>query len=47
MHELLDELELIEQFVRQNQKPLIGEVTKKQSDIFKALNAPSPKSSLC
>ena len=47
MHELLDELELIEQFVRQNQKPLIGEVTKKQSDIFKALNVPSPKSSLC
>ena len=47
MHELLDELELIEQFERQNQKPLIGEVTKKQSDIFKALNAPSPKSSLC
>ena len=46
LHELLDELELIEQFERHNQKTLIGEVTKKQSDIFKALNVPSPKSSL-
>lgn len=47
MHELLDELELIEQFVRQNRKPLVGEITKKQSDILSALSVPSPKSSLC
>ena len=47
MHELLDELELIEQFERKNHKSLIGEITKKQSDIFCALNVPTPISSLC
>jgi transposase len=46
MHELLDELELIERFERQGHKPQIGEVTKKQADIFVALNMEPLKSSL-
>lgn len=47
MHELPDELEMIEHFKRNGRKPQIGEVTKKQLDIFTALNIDSPKSSLC
>lgn len=47
MHDLLDELEIIEQFERQGNKPQIGEITKKQTDIFIALNVPPLKSSLC
>jgi transposase len=46
MHELLDQLEMIERFERQGEKPLLGEVTTKQSDIFLALNLDPPKSSL-
>lgn len=46
MHELLDELDLIECFQRQGHKPQIGEVTTKQKEIFAALNFDSPKSSL-
>jgi transposase len=47
MNELLDELEMIERFERQGHKSQIGEVTKKQSDIFDTLNLAPPKSSLC
>ena len=47
MHELLDELELIERFDRQGHAPQIGEITQKQSDIFKALGFSIPPSSLC
>lgn len=46
MNDLLDELEMIERFERQGHKPQIGEVTKKQYDIFGALNLAPPKSSL-
>ena len=47
MNELLDELELIERFERQGHKPRIGEVTKKQLELFAALDTKPPKSSLC
>jgi transposase len=47
MHELLDELEIIERFDRQGHDPQIGEMTTKQLDIYKALNFDPPKSSLC
>jgi len=47
MHELLDELETIERFEREGYAPQLGEVTEKQSDIYKALNCDPPKSSLC
>ena len=47
MHELLDELEVIERFDRQGCAPQLGEITEKQSDIFKALNFEPPNSSLC
>ena len=46
MHELLDELEMIERFERQGHRPQFGEVTVKQSDIYKALGFTPPKSSL-
>ena len=47
MHELLDELEMIELFDRQGHKPQLGEITDKQIDIYKALNFAPPKTSLC
>ena len=47
MNELLDELELIERFERQGHKPQIGEITKKQLDLYTALNVAPPKTSLC
>jgi transposase len=47
MHDLLDELEVIELFDRQGYAPQIGEITEKQSDIFKALHFEPPKTSLC
>ena len=48
MHEILDELEAIERFDREGYAPQLGEITDKQSDLFKALGFDSPiKSSLC
>jgi transposase len=47
MHELLDELEVIERFEREGHAPQLGEMTEKQSDIFRALNFNPPCSSLC
>jgi transposase len=47
MHELLDELEVIERFDREGCAPQLGEITEKQCDIFKALNFDPPNSSLC
>ena len=47
MNDLLDELELIERFERKGHKAQIGEVTKKQLDIYDALNIAPPKTSLC
>ena len=47
MHELLDELEVIERFEREGYAPQLGEITEKQSDIYKALNIDLPKTSLC
>lgn len=47
MHDLLDELEFIERFDYQDYAPQIGEVTKKQSELFEALNFQPPKTSLC
>ena len=47
MHELLDELEIIERFDREGYAPQLGEITEKQSDIYKALNFNPPKPSLC
>ena len=46
MHELLDELEVIERFDRQGCAPQLGEITDKQFDIFKLLNFDPPKTSL-
>lgn len=46
MHDILDELEMIERFERKGHKPQIGEITTKQIDMFTALNFPHPKSSL-
>lgn len=43
MHELLDELEMIERFERQGHKPQLGEITTKQFEIFEALKIDSPK----
>ena len=47
MHELLDELEVIERFEREGCKPQLGEMTKKQRELFETLNFDPPKSSLC
>lgn len=47
MNELLDELELIERFERQGHKPQIGEITKKQLELYDTLNITPPKTSLC
>ena len=47
MHELLDELEVIERFEREGYASQLGEMTKRQSDLFKVLNIDPPKSSLC
>jgi transposase len=47
MHELLDEFEVIERFEREGYAPQLGETTKKQRDLFEALNFDPPKSSLC
>jgi hypothetical protein len=47
MHELLDELEFIERFEREGYAPQLGEMTKKQRELFEALNFDPPKSSLC
>lgn len=47
MHELLDELEIIERFDREGYAPQLGEMTEKQSDIFKVLNFSPPNPSLC
>ena len=47
MHELLDELEVIERFDRQGYSPQFGEITEKQSSIFEQLGFDQPKTSLC
>ena len=48
MHEVLDELEVIERFDREGYAPQLGEITEKQIDIFKALGFDPPiGSSLC
>jgi transposase len=47
MHELLDEFEVIERFEHEGYAPQIGEMTKKQKELFEALNFDPPKSSLC
>jgi transposase len=47
MHELLDELEVIERFDREGYAPQLGEITDKQCEIYKALNFDRPKLSLC
>jgi len=47
MHELLDEFEIIERFEREGYAPQIGEITKKQWELYEALNFVPPKSSLC
>ena len=47
MHELLDEFEVIERFEREGHAPQLGEMTKKQRELFDALNFDPPKSSLC
>jgi transposase len=48
MYEVLDELEVIERFDREGYAPQLGEITEKQSDIFKALGFDPPiKPSLC
>ena len=47
MHELLDELEVIERFDRQGHSPQLSEITEKQCNIFAQLGFPPPKTSLC
>jgi hypothetical protein len=47
MHELLDDLEIIERFDREGHAPQLGEITEKQRDLYKALNFDPPQSSLC
>ena len=47
MHELLDELELIERFDRQGCTPQLGEITDKQREFYKLLNFDPPSTSLC
>jgi transposase len=47
MHELLDEFEIIERFERKGYAPQLGEMTKKQRELFETLKIDSPKSSLC
>ena len=47
MHELLDEFEIIERFEREGFAPQLGEMTKKQRELFETLNIVPPKSSLC
>ena len=47
MHELLDELEVIERFDRQGHSPQLSEITEKQCSIFAQLGFPPPKTSLC
>ena len=47
MHELLDELEMIERFDRQGHKPQLGEITDKQCELFITLGFLPPKTSLC
>ena len=47
MHELLDEFEVIERFEREGYLPQIGEITKKQRELFETFNFEPPKSSLC
>jgi transposase len=42
MHELLDDLEVIERFDRQGYAPQLGEITEKQIGIFKQLNFAPP-----
>ena len=42
MHELLDCLDLIECFGKPGHRPLVGEMTKKQRDLYKALGVESP-----
>jgi hypothetical protein len=46
MMELLDELDSIELFQHPKRKPRFSEVTKKQKDIFKAMDLKMP-ASLC
>jgi transposase len=43
MHELLDDLEIIERFEREGCAPQFGEITEKQRDLFKVLIFGPPK----
>lgn len=42
LHELLDDLDVIERFEQPGRKPHIGEMTKKQSEIYKLLGVEAP-----
>jgi hypothetical protein len=46
MHELLDDLEVIERFDRECCASQLGEITEKQRDLYKALSFDPPNSSL-
>jgi hypothetical protein len=47
MSELIDYLDVIERFDREGYAPQLGEITKKQRDIYEALSFDPPKLSLC
>lgn len=47
MHELLDEIEIIERYDRPGSKTQVSEITTKQKDIFCAFGVQPPDSSLC
>jgi len=47
MHELLDDFETIERFEREGYKPQIGEMTKKQRELYETFGFDPPNSSLC
>jgi len=47
MHELLDEFEVFERFEREGYAPQLGEMTKKQLELYGTLGFSPPKSSLC
>jgi len=42
LHELLDELDVIECFGHPNRRLQIGEITKKQAELFRKLDVPVP-----
>jgi hypothetical protein len=42
MQELLDELDIIECFMREGKQPQLGEITQKQNDLYTAMGIDRP-----